>query len=345
MKQRYLLILVLAALVLVTAMACDRRAEAPTEPSGAQQVIATEDTEAPTDPGPTVYTLSFVGDCTLGCDKDIVYSEYCFPNVVGQDYGYPLANVRHIFAADDFTLANLEGTLTTEGTPMEKEFTFRGDPAYTAILTGGSVEAVSNANNHFYDYGEVGMRSTTAALDAAGIAHAWRDTFLYTTGSGLTVGVYCDDFSFDRTEIADAVARLREQGAEIVICAFHWGVEKAYTPTADQTAWAHIAIDSGADIVVGHHPHVLQPVEYYGSGVIYYSLGNFCYGGNVTPFDMDTAIIQQEVVRQPDGTVTLGATRAIPCRVSSIADRNNYQPTPMEEGSEAWQRVLDKLGM
>ena len=351
MKLRYLLILVLAGAVLLTAMGCDRLPEAegtqPTEDRSVMATVGTTEaaTEAPTDPQPEVFTLSFAGDCTLGCDKDLLNPDLSFPAVVGEDYDYPLANVRHIFEADDFTLVNLEGTLTHRGTPMDKEFTFRGDPAYTAILTGGSVEAVSNANNHFYDYGEVGMRDTTAALDAAGIAHAWRDSFLYTTASGLTIGVYCDDFSFDRAEMADAITGLRAQGAEIVICAFHWGVEKAYTPTADQTIWAHTAIDLGADIVAGHHPHVLQPVEFYGSGVIYYSLGNFCYGGSVTPYDMDTAIIRQQVVRQPDGTVSLGDTTAIPCSVSSISGRNNYQPTPMEEGSEAWQRVMDKLGL
>ncbi|MBQ7229721.1 MAG: CapA family protein [Oscillospiraceae bacterium] len=315
--------------------------EAPTE--GVTEISTEPATEAPTEPQPTVYTLSFVGDCTLGCTEENRLLETSFASVVGENYDYPLANVRHIFEADDFTLANLEGPLTEGGIPMEKDFAFRGAPAYTAILSGASVEAVSNSNNHYYDYGEEGMRSTREALDAAGIAHAWRDSFLYTTDSGLTIGVYCDDFSFEREHMETSFAALREQGAEVIVCAFHWGEEREYAPDLDQTTWGHIAIDSGADVVVGHHPHVLQPIEYYGGGVICYSLGNFCYGGSSSPTDKDTAIVQQQFVRQDNGTLAMGQTIIIPCSVSSVEERNNYQPTPMAEGSDAYQRVLEKL--
>ena len=113
-------------------------------------------------------------------------------------------------------------------------------------------------------------------------------------------------------------------------------------PAGDPTALA-AAIDAGADIVFGTHPHVLQPIEYYADGVIYYSLGNFSFGGNGAPDDYDTALLQQEVIRQPDGTVELGELTRIPACISSIPERNNFQPTPMEPGSEAYDRVLSKL--
>ena len=106
---------------------------------------------------------------------------------------------------------------------------------------------------------------------------------------------------------------------------------------------AHDAIDSGVDIVYGHHPHVLQRIEEYNDGIIYYSLGNFCFGGNQQPPDLDTAILQQQVIRHPDGAVELGELTIIPASISSIPVKNNYQPTPYEEGSEEYQRVLDKL--
>ena len=341
-KIIYLLLLVL----LLTA--CAVQAPEVTEPVTAGTEISTEPstglwTEASTDPQPEVFTLSFVGDCTFGGSDAHRGLESSFTSVVGENYDYPFANVRHIFEDDDFTIANLEGPLTEEGIPMDKQFVFRGSPAYTAILTGSSVEAVTTANNHFYDYGDAGMRSTNAALDAAGVAHSWRGTFLYTTDSGLTIGVYCDDFSFEKKEMEDAFASLREQGAEIIVCAFHWGEEHVYTPDANQTGWGHIAIDLGADIVYGHHPHVLQPIERYEDGVIFYSLGNFSFGGNTWVSDRDTAIIQQQVIRQPDGTVSLGDTTAIPCCVSSAEGINNYQPTPLEEGSTAYERVMEKL--
>ena len=338
-------------LILLLLSACAVEAPEVTEsvPSGTTATeISTELstelwTESTTDPQPQVFTLSFVGDCTFGSTDAHRGLESSFDSVVGTDYDYPFAHVRHIFEADDFTMANLEGPLTEEGVPMDKQFVFRGSPAYTAILTGSSVEAVTTANNHFYDYGDAGMRSTNAALDAAGIAHAWRGSFLYTTDSGLTIGVYCDDFSFDRQDMADSFAKLRDQGAEVIVCAFHWGQERFYTPDANQTGWGHAAIDLGADIVYGHHPHVLQPIEHYENGVIFYSLGNFSFGGNTWITDRDTAVIQQQVIRQPDGTVSLGETTAIPCSVSSAEGINNYQPIPLEEGSAAYERVMEKL--
>ena len=307
-------------------------------------VPATEaPTEAPTEP---VYTLSFAGDCTLGCTDFYRTHEAGFVQVVGDHYDYPMANVRQIFEADDFTMVNLEGPLTEGGPKADKQFVFRGDPAYTAILTGSSIEAVTTANNHNWDYGPTGQVNTAAALDAAGVAHGGREaSFLYTTDSGLTIGVYCDDFAFDRVQIQEAIAALREQGAEVVVCAFHWGEERTYQPNSNQIGWGRIAIDAGADIVYGHHPHVLQPIEYYNGGVIFYSLGNFSFGGNVFPTDKDTAILQQQFVRQADGSLVMGDTIAIPCSISSASDINNYQPTPLEEGSEAYQRVMDKLGL
>ena len=104
-------------------------------------------------------------------------------------------------------------------------------------------------------------------------------------------------------------------------------------------------IDAGADIVWGSHPHVLQAMEEYNGGKIFYSLGNFSFGGNIYPDDYDSALIQQEIIRQPDGSICLGETIVVPVCVSSIPDRNNFQPTPYEEGSEGYQRVLEKLDL
>ena len=332
----------LIALVAVILWGCGT---AESEPTTEPVLEVTEPvTEAPTEP--PVYTLTFVGDCTLGTNDANWDKEQGFIKVIGDNYDYPMANVRHIFEADDFTIANLEGPLTDGGPKADKQFVFRGPAEYTQILTGSSIEAVTTSNNHSWDYGAKGQKDTAAVLDAAGVAHGGREkSFLYTTDSGLTIGVYCDDFAFEREQIAAAVADLRQQGAEVVICAFHWGEEKAYTPNHNQISWGHIAIDAGADIVYGHHAHVLQPIEYYKDGVIFYGLGNFSFGGNIHPFDLDTAILQQQFVRQADGSLVMGETIAIPCSTSSVSDWNNYQPTPMEEGSEAYHRVMGKLGL
>ena len=111
----------------------------------------------------------------------------------------------------------------------------------------------------------------------------------------------------------------------------------------DQWKAAYKAIDAGVDIVYGHHPHVLQKIEEYNGGYIFYSLGNFCFGGNQSPTDMDTAMMQIDVIRDLDGNVTMGELTIIPCCISSISGSNNYQPTPYREGTEGYERVMQKL--
>ena len=110
-----------------------------------------------------------------------------------------------------------------------------------------------------------------------------------------------------------------------------------------QTSLAHAAIDAGADLVYGSHPHVLQPVEEYGDGFIIYSLANWSFGGNSRPADMDTAIVQLTVMRDTDGAVSIFDYKLIPCRVSSVSSHNDYCPTPYEEGSEDYERALSKI--
>ncbi len=299
---------------------------------------------APTETQPQRFLLTFTGDCTLGSTADRWNYGKSFVQTIKEDYSWPFANVREYFEADDFTAINLEGTLTDTGSPQVKEFVFRGPPAYTAIMTGSSVEAVTLANNHSMDYGQAGYNQTTQVLKDAGITYVERDkTALFTTESGLCVGLYGASFTFKESTIRAAISQLRSQGAEIVICAFHWGKEGSYRTTGTQEYFGRLAIDAGADIVWGHHPHVLQKIEHYGNGVIYYSLGNFSFGGATYPKDYDSAFLQQEVIRDPDGTVRLGTLTAIPVSLSSTTGWNNYQPTPMEPDSEEYKRVMSKL--
>ncbi len=312
------------------------------EPATAPPTSSPAPTE--TEPQISVYTLTFVGDCTLGSDPGAYYSTHGFIQTVGTDYGYPFRNVVDYFRNDDFTLINLESVLADQGYAASKLFTFRGPVAYTEIMTGSSVEAVTLANNHTMDYGKTGYESTTQALTDAGVAFVEENkTTLVTTESGLTIGLYADAFQFSTAEIEKNVKALRDQGAEIVICAFHWGAEGSYRATADQKKFAHAAIDAGADVVYGHHPHVLQPIEEYNGGYIFYSLGNFSFGGNNFPKDLDSAIVQLEVIRDPEGKVSLGQLIRIPVSITSMEVQNNFQPTPYEEGTKEYDRVLSKL--
>lgn len=312
----------------------------PTEPTTAP----TEATTVPTEPQPEVFTLTFVGDCTLGADPTSLYSPNGFIKVIGENYDYPFANVIDYFKNDDFTMINLEGVLGNRGAPANKTFTFRGPAEYINILTRGSVEAVTLANNHAYDYYTPGYEGTTDILTEAGIPYVERNSStLVTTESGLTIGLYAALFTIEQDDLEAEVAAMREQGADVVVFAIHWGSEGYYYPLSHQIQQAYDAIDAGVDIVYGHHPHVLQKIEEYNGGIIYYSLGNFSFGGNLQPRDMDTVLLQQQVIRELDGTVHLGELTIVPCSVSSIEVYNNFQPTPYEEGSEEYERVLTKL--
>ena len=303
----------------------------------------TEETTEP-EPVPEVFTLTFAGDCTLGTLYQYYGASGCFPSVIGENYEYPFASVQDWFATDDFTMVNLEGPLTNEGTPAVKSYTMRGDPKLVNILPAGSVECVSVANNHTYDFGKIGYENTKKALDSVGVAYAGDgEICLIETERGLKIGVLCVEFYIDPDYMVSQIAELKAQGAQIVIVSFHWGIEGTYRHTYDQAYTAHAAIDAGANIVYGHHPHVLQGMEEYNGGMIYYSLGNFSFGGNDNPSDFDTALISQQVIRDIDGSVRLGECTPVPCRISSIDRRNDFQPTPIGEDSEYYERIMAKL--
>lgn len=328
-----------------TTQATTQATTVPPETTEETTIETTVETEPPTEPEPEYFTLSFAGDCTLGNQYGKTGST-TFIGTVGDNYSYPFADVQPWFSTDDCTFINLECALTDGGIAnTSKLFTFKGPAAYTSILTEGSVEFANIVNNHAKDYGTSGYKDTMANLDSVGIAYAdFEDTCVFTTESGLTIGVYASYFPTSTWGVSSKIQAMRDQGAEIVVVAVHWGEEYDYHPNSNEKKMAHQFIDAGADIVWGHHPHILQDIEEYNGGIIYYSLGNFSFGGNSNPADKDTAIIQQQIVREPDGTVHLGEMTIVPCYVSGILSYgNDYQPTPMEVDSTAYARVLSKL--
>ena len=290
-------------------------------------------------------TVSTLGDCTLGTDAyfSTVNSFNAYDTANGHDYF--LANVKSILEEDDVTFANLEGTFTTSDERADKQYAFKGDPDYTEILTDGSVEVVTLANNHSGDYGEQGLADTKAALESAGIDYCIGDTIAWKEINGIRIafiGIFVNYGTDDsENQLRADIETAQKQGAELIITAFHWGSEKATQPDETQQSLAHTAIDCGADLVVGHHPHVLQGIEQYQGKYIVYSLGNFCFGGNSNPSDMDTMIFRQTFTISSEGTEENSKATVIPCSISSDAGYNNYQPTPAE--GEAATAIIERL--
>ena len=293
----------------------------------------------------TEVTISALGDCTLGSDVNFntTTSFDAYYTMYGSSYFFQ--NVRSILEADDITFANFEGTLTTLDTREIKEFAFKGDPSYAEILKDASIDVVTLANNHSGDYGAQSLTDTEQHLAESGIDYCTGDTIVIKEVNGIKVGligIYVLDEGVGRaSQVQRTIEAARNQGAQITVVAFHWGSEKSESPDETQRTLAHLAVDSGADLVVGHHPHVLQGIELYEGKYIVYSLGNFCFGGNSAPSDMDTMIFQQTFQISQGGSVDGGSINIIPCRISSQANWNDYCPTPA--AGESGQSILNKI--
>jgi len=292
-------------------------------------------------------TISAAGDVTLGnyLGQDYAYS-FNQTYAQTQDESYFFQNVYDIFAEDDFTIVNLEGTLTTSEQINEgRTYNIKGDPQYVGILTAGSVEAVSFANNHRWDYGEIGNRDTIAALKDANIKYACDATTGIYEAQGIRIGFVSINESSQGTAvekyIKEGINKLKEDYADLIMICCHWGTEQENYPEDYQRELGKKCIDWGADLVLGHHPHVLQGIEEYQGKYIVYSLANFCFGANRNPADKDTIIFQQTFTFVDGEKQETKEIRVIPCSVSSISSRNDYCPTPAQ-GDEA-VRIIDRI--
>ncbi len=285
--------------------------------------------------------ISFAGDCTLGsfsgAESDFEYYWRHGPE-------YYLGNVKPIFAADDITFVNLEGPLTNNPQTAIKQFTIRGEPKYVEILTAGSVEMCNLSNNHIYDCGAIGFKDTVNLLIENGINFCGEGYSDLVEVRGMKIGFLgyqgWENTPDLREKISADIKNLRDKkSAEVVVVEFHWGGEKEYFSDEIQDAIAHFTIDSGADIVVGAHPHVMQGIELYKGKIIAYSLGNFCFGANVNPSDKETFILQASIDRRGENIFI--TPKIIPCRISSTAAYNDFCPT-FVTGQEA-ELILEHL--
>ena len=340
-------ILLLILILSFAVKGCSSRKSKAASSSKAENISQTGSLTVTPEPkmDPVSLTLSVVGDCTLGTDEYFDYDTSL--NAYYENYGadYFMANVKSIFSKDDLTIANFEGTLTESTEREDKQFAFKAPASYANILTAGSVEAVNTANNHSHDYGEESFNDTLKALDTANILHFGYDETAVTEVKGVKVGLVgiyeLNDHLGREEQLKQNIAKVKQDGAQLIVVIFHWGNEKEEVPDENQKTLGHLAIDEGADLVCGHHPHVLQGIEEYKGKNIVYSLGNFCFGGNAYPSDMDTIIFQQTFTIDQNGVKDDNVTNIIPCSISSDSDYNNYQPTPAE-GEEA-TRIMQKI--
>ena len=302
-----------------------------------------------------IMTVTCTGDLTIGGDnyhkKDIFTPEL---NANEGDISFTMANVRDILSSDDLTLVNFEGTLTDSTyVPSSKKgnsFLFNISPEYVSVLTDNSIEAVSLENNHVMDHGDEGYEETKNTLRNAGVIYSNSEEAGIFDFQGIQVAMlsylcidrYGKPFggydTFEEKVVADIQAA--KQQYQLVIVSFHWGLEptksnptRGYVPTQNQIRLGRMAVDAGADLIVGHHSHRIQPIEQYKGVLICYSLGNFCFAGNSNPSDMSSIILQARF-RIKEGKVSFRDFRIIPIRISSRKDKNDFTPTPFEPGAQ-----------
>ena len=292
---------------------------------------------------PKTFTITVTGDTTLGSTDDLRKRDDCFENVYAEKgAGWFFSGTRDLFDSDDMTLVNFEGTITETNAKKDKKFNFKAPAEYVDILTLGSVEATNIANNHIVDYGDAGEADTIAALENADIVVSGNGKLGIFEKDGVKVGMtgYCFPYKNESKDISKDVKALREAGCQIVIASFHWGSEYREDFTREQRAIGRQAIKAGADIVVGHHPHIVQGIEQYDDTYILYSLGNFIFGGNVDPDDRDayaarlTFTVYEDRCDAPEVTI-------VPLRLTELSDGTDYRPV-IAEGEEA-QRIVNRI--
>ena len=245
--------------------------------------------------------LSFVGDNVLGDYKGASGETFNtkFSEVNG-DFAYFSNGVREVLGNDDLTIGNMEGVLSDRElkNAFEKPFSFKGCSSYTQVLREASIEALNLANNHSRDYGAQGFQDTKEHLINAGFHTFGEGILSIVEVNGIKIGL-AGHRGWNlaiKSQVAQEIAKLQSQGADFVIFTFHWGEEREHYPNAIQKQLGRFTLDSGADMVVAHHPHVLQGIEQYKDKKIIYSLGNFIYGGAKNPKDKDTMIYQSLIL-------------------------------------------------
>ncbi len=286
------------------------------------------------DPGPAraaIARASRPETITIAAVGDMIFDRRVKALIARSGGAAPLASVADLLARADVTVGNLESPLSTRGVRnASKDVTFRGDPRGVEGLVLAGFDVVSLANNHVLDYGPDALAETITLLEEHGIAHAgagadraraWEPAFIETDGASvaflsfshiLPAGFVATDRKAGLTQgrgnmdaVCSAIARAKER-ADYVLVSFHWGVEYQDDVNADQVRDAHRAIDAGADMVLSHHPHVIQAVERYRNGLIAYSLGDFVFD-HYSRKTGEAFVLEAEL--GPDG---VGEVRVVP---------------------------------
>jgi poly-gamma-glutamate capsule biosynthesis protein CapA/YwtB (metallophosphatase superfamily) len=282
---------------------------------------------------------------TIAAGGDVNFGDGVTYTLTSNGLEYPFAHVSEIFRNADVSFVNLECCISSQGAPVAgKEYCFEGPPDSAAALSSGGVRVVSLANNHSKDYGTTAFLDTLAHLKESGVAwcgagnnasEAYSATVVEARGKKVAflafTGIVPDGWpagtqspgcatTSDPDRVARAISEARRQ-ADYVVASFHWGIELATSPNDEQRNLARLAVDSGADFVIGHHPHVVQGFEVYKNRLIAYSLGNYVFS---PPREISAKTLTVVALLGPNGLIQ---AKLVPTVISGC------RPAVMKGGS------------
>ena len=289
-----------------------------------------------------IFTFSLIGDCTVGEQvQHLGYKSGYTSKISAAGLDYPFSLAADMFARDDLTVANCEGTFSNRRQTSKRLMALIAPPEFAEVFKLGNVDVCNLANNHSKDFGGKGQEDTAAALNALGIGTFYDDVTWSITVKGVKVGFVGFTYPMNEQKLKRYIAAqeaLRADGCTFVVASAHWGRETYYELDSNQ-AYGIKLIDAGFDMVFGHGSHTCEMIRWYKGKVIFYSLSNFTFGANAHPKDEDTVVAQISYDIHEDGTMTARELHAIPYKMGNDGD---FRPYPIED-EEGKLRVWEKL--
>ncbi|MFA6022710.1 MAG: CapA family protein [Candidatus Pacearchaeota archaeon] len=298
-------------------------------------------------------TICGAGDVTLGGAFPYMFEKVKKENGEDKAFKAPFEKVCKYFCDSDINIVNLEGALTNSNKIRPKKFNFKGDPKYAKCLNEGNIPIVNLANNHIMDFYEEGALDTICTLNDCNIKYCGAgkniedaSTPRFLERNNVKVGFLgyawvgadypakkasAGTNQINKEKIKNEV-RDAKDNCNVLVVSTHWGDERESYPNSIQKDFGKLIIDSGADIIFAHHPHVLQGIEKYNNGIIFYSLGNFAFGGNTFPSDRDSMIAKVKCTKN-------GVNNFEVVPIITHPQCGIYQPFVPSDG----ERIIDKL--
>ena len=295
--------------------------------------------------------VSFLGDCSIGDAISAAGKTNSYQAVVDREgYAWPFSLVQKYIGTDDMTVGNLEIVITTRTKHKNIVYPLRADPDHVNILTEGSIDVLNTANNHCYDFYRDGYVDTLKALDDAGIDHFGCVNYTRKNGFDDVVvkdvnGIRFALFGFtyptdsDLKHAEQLIKKLRdEEHCDYIIASLHWGRETYTVPGQGNAKYAKKLLDLGADMIYGHHPHVLQPIAFHNNKPILFSTGNCTFGTLSSNMDQHAGIFQITFEKTENGAVPR-KLEVIPCKYYKSGDYRIEEETNETEREKTF-RIL-----